>query len=268
MQTIKFMYNNFFDVATVTALTTDSDYPLANLVHPWWSRAHHTTGHDDQWWKWDLGATNGAVGLLAAAFKYHNFSATSTIGLYGHASDLGDTPGDWIANATLKVPLVYGTDWNSKILCKYWTSAQIFKWWLLSVDDPDNGTGYLYLGRPFGGPWWSPTKNFANAFSVKYIDPSKKRYSFGGQLSVTKLQTYRGMRYAWTENNPLSSADMLTLRSIFENYVGQSTQYWICQDSDDKLNTTVYVENVTDWEIPHIFMDAYYQLQIEVKESQ
>jgi hypothetical protein len=268
MKTIKFMYNNFLDVATVTSLSTNADYPLTNLVHPWWSRANRTTDHDHQWWKWDLGATNGAIGISAFLAKYHNFytDGSSAIGLYGHASDLGDTPGDWIANATLKVPLVYNTDYNAdKWLAYYWTTPQVFKWWLLSVDDPSNTDGYLYLGRPFGGLWWSPTYNFNNAYSIKYVDPSRKRYSFGGQLSVTKVQTYRGMKYQFELVN---AADMATFRSIFEDYVGQNTPYFICQDSDNKLTTTMYVENVTDWEIPHIFSDAFYSLGIELKESQ
>jgi len=266
MKNIKFMYDNWFDSAVaVTALTTNSDFPLVNLLHPWWSRAHHTIDHDHQWWKWDIGATHGAAGLKAAVFKYHNFSANSTVGLYADANNLGNDPATWIANATLKVPLVYGTDWNSKMLCKYWDTVQTYQWWFLSVDDPDNSAGYLILGRPFGGVWWSPYYNITNNYTVRHIDPSIKKYSLGGQLSSMRRLTYRGMVY---EFQWVKAADMLTFETIFEDYVGQHTPYFICRDSDVPLNTTSYVENVADWEIPHIQMDQLYSLNIEVKESQ
>ena len=267
MKNIKLMYDNFFDAVTttVTALTTNPDFPLANLIHPWWSRAHHTIGHDHQWWKWNIGVVNGAIGLESAIFKYHNFSANSTIGLYGHDTDLGDDPAVWIAHGdTLKVPLVYGVDWNSKILCKYWNSLQTFQWWLLSVDDPDNAVGHLILGRPYGGPWFSPFYNFTNAYTVRLADPSIRKYSLGGQLSSMRRLIYRGMKY---EFQWVVAADKEIFEEIFEDYVGMHTPYFLCRDSDKPITTTSYVENVTDWEFPHIQMDQLFSFSFEVKES-
>jgi len=273
MKIIKFMYNNFFDDAAtvITSSGVDTEFPLTNLQHPWWTKANHTLGHDDQWWKWDIGAVNGAFGIDAIAMRWNNFytDANSVVSLFAHDTDLGDDPAVWLAHGdALKVPLTYGVDYNSKMLAYYWDIAQVYRWWLLSVDDPNNALGYLYLGRPFGGQYFSPTVNFENAYSIKYVDPSRKRYSYGGQLSVTKLKTFRGMKYMWGEGNPLSAADMIIFRSIFEDYLGQSTPYFLCRDSDDKLNTTDYVENINDWEMPNIQFDQFYGLTIEVKESQ
>ncbi len=265
MSIIKFYYNNVFDASTTTAtaLTTNANFPLANLKNIWKTKHHRTTADAAQWWKWDIGATAGAVGLKAAIFLYHNFSAAATVGLYGHAADLGDDPATWIAGATLKVPLVYNTDWNSDLLCKYWSTAQTYQWWLLSVDDGANTDGYLRLGRAYADPLgFAPIRSYST-FSYSRIDPSPIIHSIGGQINATERESYYVWRYGFLG---LTDANATSLMSIFDDYVGKTTPFFICRDPASALTTTNYVENVSDWAIESI-EDDINNLNIEVKES-
>jgi hypothetical protein len=110
-----------------------------------------------------------------------------------------------------------------------------------------------------------PFYNITNAHSVRLVDPSIRKYSLGGQLSASRRMTYRGMKY---EFEWVTAADLLVFQSIFEDYVGVYTSYFLCRDSDKPITATSYVENVTDWEFPHIQMDQLYSFSFEVKESQ
>ena len=245
MANMRFMYNNLFDATatTVTALTTNADFPLANLKNIWKTKHHRTMDHDDQWWKWDIGAAYGAIGLKAAIFLYHNFSATATIGLYAHDTDLGDNPATWIAHGdTLKVPLVYGVDWNADLLCKYWPTLQVYRWWFLSVDDGANGDGYLRLGRPFGGAYDTPTHDY-RTYSETPIDPSTVVYSIGSQPNITERESYRLFGFS-IDGLPDTERD--TYLSIYRTYVKKSP-FFICRDPANSLTTTYYVESTKDW---------------------
>jgi len=263
MKNIRFMYDNLFDAATVTASSVDAEFPLTNLKHPWRTRAARTTGNASEWWKWDLGS---ARDIWATMFEYHNFPAAATVALYAHASDLGTSPSAWHSGASLKVPLVYGTDWNLKRLVKIWEAAQNYRWWFLWVQAAPQSSSYLELGRPFGGAYFQPFYNFFTGNSVTLVDASPKKYSMGGQLSVTKKGIYRGWRFTF---GAVTAADMITFQAMYEDYAGQNTPYWICRDADQPLITSGYYENVKDWTFPDITgMDTIYSLDVEVKESQ
>ena len=265
MSVIKFYYNNVFDASTTTAtaLTTNANFPLANLKNIWKTKHHRTIADADQWWKWNIGATAGAVGLKATIFLYHNFTAAADIDLYAHDTDLGDDPAVWAAHGdTLKVSLVYGTDWNSSLLCKYWSSAQTYRWWLLSVDDPD-GDGYLRLGRAYADPaGFAPTRTYST-YSHSKIDPSPVIHSIGGQINATERESYEVWRYGFLG---LTDANVTSLTSIFDDYVGKTTPFFICRNPASALTTTNYVENISDWVFESIATDIN-NVNIEVKES-
>jgi len=248
MKKIRFLWNNLFDDAVVSASSEESEFPVSNVKHRWHTRHWRSTDVSSEWVKWDLGSVKD---IKAFVLKYHNFTSGATLKIQANSSDSWGSP-----------PLDESLTYNAGHLVKFWDSAQSYRWWRVTIADAGNSDGYLRVGRIFCGDYFSPQYNFTNAYRKRLVDPSVKMYSAGGQISVSAKTHYR----TWVYNFELiKTPDNQTFESIFDE-VGQSLPYFICQDADDALDTLYYVQNLTDWDIQHISMDTWFSLTIEVEE--
>lgn len=251
MKIIRFMYDNWFDASgvTLTASTADVDFPVSNIQHPWWTRHWRSTSKTSQWVKWEF-----ASSLAAKAFmlKGHNFSG-GHIHLQGNATDSWGSPTvDWVID-------IEGQD-----IIQYMDSTfPSLKFWRVDMESAMSDDAYFKIGRIYSGTWWSPANNFDNIYRKRLIDTSEKVYSTGGQMSANVKQKLKELVYQFSH---VTSPDNETFESIFWDYIGQTTPYWICQDADDADKKTMYVENISDWEIQHEFMETYFSLVIAVRE--
>lgn len=249
MKNIRLLWNNLFDDAVLTVSSEDTDFPKTNLSHRWHTRHWRSTGVASEWIKVNLGS---AMDVQAVVLKYHNFTSGATIKIQGNATD------SW-ASPTVDETLVY----HAGLMYYFWDAAQNYQWWRWSLVDAGNGDGYLRVGRPYIGGYFSPTHNYAYTSRKRLIDPSRKMYSSGGQISTSLKSHYR----AWSYNfGSILSVDADTFETIFDD-VGQSKPYFLCEDADDAYNTFYYVQNSEDWElVPIDKIQAYYSLTVGVEE--
>jgi len=250
MEKIRFLWYNFYDLAT-TAKTTSSEeaaFPLTNIVNRWQTRCWRATGDAAEWIKMDLGA---AQGIKAFGIKNHNFTDASVIKIQGNAAD------NWVG-PTVDVTMVY----NADNMVQFWDTAQNLQWWRLTMADAANPDTYVKIGRIYIGSYFSPTVNFTRKYLKRIVDPSTKMYSTGGQVSVDEKSQYKIFRYDF---DIVEDPDQDSFEEIFD-HVGQAKGYFLCQDADDRANTFYYVENMSDWEFEHISMDTYFALGIDVSE--
>lgn len=250
MEIIRFMYDNWFDAAatTLTASSEDADFLVSNIQHPWFTRHHRTTSKTSQWIKWNLGS---ALAVKAFILKNHNFSG-GTINIQANASDVWTSPSIDLSLAVTYDPIK-----------KMWDTAQTYQWWRVDLTNATSADSYFKVGRIYSGSWWSPSINFDNIYRKRMIDPSQKTYSTGGQMSANVKQKLKEIVYQFSH---VEYPDNETFESIFWDYVGQTVPYWICQDADKEDTTTMYVENIADWEIEHELMDVYWRLAIAIRE--
>jgi hypothetical protein len=253
MKNIRFLYDNWVDSATLTASSANANFPVANIKHPWYTRHWRTTGVSAESCIFDL---TSAKAVQAFVWKYHNLGANAVVHVQGNATNSWGAP-----YVDVTVPIIAGQ------LVYFWDTPQTYQYWRVTFGDAGNSDGYLRCGRPYFGPYFSPTVNFANDYTKRIVDPSDIVESYGGQESANLKTRYKEFGYSWSANNPISKADSDTLTDIFYTYVGKSVSYFLCQDADLKDTTTYYVRNTSDWDIPHIFMETYFGFHIDVKEA-
>jgi len=256
MLNIRFLWNNLYDLSTTikTSLTEETNFPLTNIVNPWHTRRYRSTSDVDQWIVMDLGSPQTIKSLI---IKNHNFLETAdAIKIQAHAD-----PPNWGA-PTLNEDLTWTTDRISK----FWPAGETYQWWRIWMDDPANPYTYLAIGRIFLGSYFEPHYNFTNRFRLRLVDPSIKKYSSGGQISVEQRTHYRAWAYEFQRVlDTVANPDRAAFETMFDS-VGQSKPYFIVQDADDAWETLYYVQNLDDWEIEHIQSDELYSLNIAVEE--
>lgn len=250
MVNIRFCWNNLYDLTatTKTALTEATGFPLTNIVNRWHTRRYRSTTDTNQWIKMDLGS---AQTIKALVIKNHNFTNAATLKIQANNADAWGAP-------SLDVALTWTTD----RIIKFWTAGETYRWWRITMDDGANPDAYLAIGRIFLGSYFEPYYNFTKRFRLHLIDPSIKKYSSGGQISVEQRTHYRAWAY---EFQWVKHPDQDTFEDVFD-HVGQSKPYFIVQDADDDWETLYYVQNLTDWEIDHIQGDELYSLNVAVEE--
>lgn len=250
MKNIRFLWNNLWDsVGSVkTASSEETGYPIENLIQRWHTRCWRSTDDTAEWLKVNL---QSALDVRAFVFKNHNFTAGATVKLQANATDSWSSPS---IDDTLSI--------TSGQLVKIYETVQNYQWWRLSMVDASNPDTYLKGGRLFLGDFFEPTMNFTDDHVRKLRDPSIKQYSSGGQVSSNQKTHYREFTYDFKW---VYTPDEQTFEQIF-NAVGQSLPYFICQDADDAINKTFYVQNANDWEIPHVFMDTWFKTTVVAEE--
>ena len=247
MKNIRFFYNNLFDAATLTLSSEDPDFPGANLQHQ-----HHTL-----YWlgtsttvqvTWDFGAAKSIDAFIG---KYHNITAGATVTLSCDDNPSFTSPESHVLPVT--DPLVYLWDIASPVSYRYFR-----------LDVSGSGSN-VYLGRIFSGASWSPVRNFDNLYTRRLVDPSPRQYSIGNQIFSNLQAMYRVYKLDFKY---LSAADMAIFQTMFEEYCGLTRPFFVSVDPDNAAENPLYVLFSEDIEVNHVFMDAAYDISIQVKGAQ
>jgi hypothetical protein len=181
---IRVVTTDVFENATTTASTTESGFAASNVNELPLKRLWRSTDDDDEWLKFDLGS---AQAVDTFTIHDNNISSSATVRLFGHSTDLGSNPADWLASADFNTGNTLTFD--NIVGALYLTTAETHRWWLLEIDDPTNPDTYVEVGRVFGGLSTSPDENFNENFSVTWMDNSRNFESEGGsKYSVEKVR--------------------------------------------------------------------------------
>lgn len=242
---IRFLWDNLFDAATVTAGSEAVGFPVSNLKLRWHTRCWRSTGLANEPVKWDFGENKDIDALVV---KYHNFQAGATV-KFQTFSDA------WITLVYSKTLTI-----TSDQIVKFWKNAITHRWGQLLMTDAGNPDGYSKFGRPYLGSFFKPSYDISRPPKITPVDPSIVIASSGGQKSSDEREHYQKISY---EFDMIPESDRVIFESIFDR-VGKSKPYFICRDSADPANTTYYVENLLDFEfVPKVH--GWWELYIDVE---
>ena len=234
---IRFMYDNYVDLSTttITASSQATGFPASNVAHIWHTRHWRTTAISGQWIKFDLGSIKQTQCVI---IKYHNKLSTS-----GYIAIEANSSDSWASPAFSENMGDYVED---EILIYFFPADKWYRWWRIYINDPDNTDGYLRMGRIYLGKYFGPERHFMQPHTKQRIDPSVKRYSTGGQISISQRESYIQIPYDFRS---IALADVPNFKTMW-NSVGQSMPYFVCEiPSSNPHLTTYYVINSDPWNI-------------------
>lgn len=254
MSNILFLYENLFDLATLTESSEEDGYPVENLKVPFRTKV----------WKTD-GSTPGTANLVidhgaatpitvAALVNYNWGAAPSTLDLEFNATDSWGAPSatealTWVAN-----PDTYG---NPNIIIKTFASKNYRYNRLNVVHSP----GDWDLGRIFLGTYFEPARHFRFQHSEQIIDPSYADLTVDGQEHVDMTTKYRERNVKFRT----SSYSQYRLFQQMINEIGLSQDCIIAFDYDNYPNEQTIYGKIKKYSQEVIY--TLYDLSILFRES-
>ncbi|MCK9603945.1 MAG: discoidin domain-containing protein [Candidatus Omnitrophica bacterium] len=254
MAKIRMLTDNLANAAdtVVTASSSDSEWPIANLQNIWPTYYHKTSslGAPD-FWAWDLGS---ALPVSYVVLWNHNIRSAATVKLQADDSpDYGSLVED--------ITLVYGTHRDATKIVYRFSSPVTLRYWRIIATDAGNPDGYHRAGHAFLGVPFQPRYSYARK-SGAVIDPSTILLSDGGQPSVYEKDAYETFTYEFSAATP---ADLATLIASFK-VLKKGHPFFLIEDDADRLNTIHYVRHMVDFNYAPM-AGRYKSFSLPVEES-
>lgn len=240
MKNIRFLYQNYWDVGTLTYSSQNANFPASNTRHRWWTKAWRSTGITSEWLKNDLGAGYAAYPMSSFAMKYNNFTTSAVVTLEASEDDFST-----VSYSTILSPI------DQDIMGVFFGSAETYRYWRLTVADTTNTAAYLTIGRIFLGPYWTPTVNFDIEYSEEHDDPSVLLLSEGGQISGV-IRTQFKTQFYWFANQVKLDRDKFV--AMFKDR-GMLRDLFVCKDADDDYSAFLYARIAQKLPVRHILLD-------------
>jgi len=184
--------------------------------------------HSREYLLFDLGSALAATLGIAHA---HNMGATGTVTLYGKTTA---TP--WTSPGTTQV--LVGDDLTNKRLLLFGT--QSFRYWALVFEDVQNTSGYVELGVPFIGTYWTPGRGYQPAAQRQGVPLSAPVRADQGALYILarnspKQHRVRYQGLSLTDRNTYQAIEDAHGHIFFfkwpESYPGTETVYGVITDT-------------------------------------
>ena len=148
----------------VTASSADANFTTANLKHPFRSKVWRSTGCTSEWIVWDF-ATIQPIDMACFFLSKEagpKLTSGAILTLQANATNTWSSPA---FSQTLTINNTYAI-----ASCDF-TTAQNYRYWRLTIQDPLNAFGYVELGVGFiAGS--TPIQNANNGFKFSLTDLS------------------------------------------------------------------------------------------------
>ena len=256
MARVRIAWDNLFDYdeVTLTASSSDSSYPVANLRSPhrtvmWRSGTANggvenvvldltllgTTGFGVG--GFGTGAFGGAVTQIASRkascvfLINHNFGSGVNARIQGNATD------SW-ASPALDVAIAYHKD----MMAAFFTEAE-HQFWRLYVDNSAAGNT-VEVGRAHLGTYLEPKKDVLMGWSVGSIDPSRMEVVHGASERWGKRGVLSALQFSF---RGLPASDKYT--SAFLTMLGRtgsSRPVFVALDPDGQPNDLSFYGRITN----------------------
>lgn len=169
---MRIIWDNKVMEATVTAYSSNPDYPASNIQDMRLSRlwkSLETSGGVDEYIQIDIG---GDLTANYLSVVNHNFPSTATLTLKGCNAD-SNGAFDWSnPDQSISIP------WREYLICQYFAVQTCERWRLyISVGGGlELEIGYMFLGQYLQMPYMKPDQE------IEYETTSKQSVSDGGQV--------------------------------------------------------------------------------------
>ena len=227
-------YNNYFDLALGTALTSLSEspsFPCVNLQEERLSTTYRTIDLTAQTVTIDLGS---AYNISTIAIINHNFTSAASITVSANTSN------SWGGPATSKTII-----WNVDMMLNFFTPVS-YRYWQLQFDDQTNPDGYIEMGRFWLGDYLTIDPSSEVDFTI-----TKKRSD--RIVHGNGQQKYGSIGSKWKEiklSFPNTNYSMVDLISDMYDIVGNHKSFIFCNFDTtrgiSKLIEPIYVSILGD----------------------
>lgn len=250
MTNCTFCYDNLWDLATLTPSTQNTNFPATNTQHRWVTRTWRSVDDTGTLTEYIVANFGSARAVQAFILKNHNFSSSAVVKIQANSSDSWTTPPVDVTCTT------------AELIAYFWDTVQTYQYWRVYVVDSAPVAAYLEIGRVFLGPYYSPSINLSIDYKKSFQDPSDIMYSDGGQISTNQKIRFRvlALRFEYLPPDDITSFDTMFLDR------GLGKELFFTRDRDLKNTTTMYVRFSTPPQLQHVFMEQYYNLEMELEE--
>jgi len=238
--TIRFMYDNLIDSATLTESSEATGFPAENVQHPFrtkvWTTSGATAGTANL--VIDHGSAKAVTCVVLAGYDWT--SAPGTLDLEFNATDSWDSPSHtealtWAANPT--------SNGNKGVIVKCF-SSQSYRYNRLNVVYSPGGTPTDWsLGRIFLGTYFEPTYGrLANEIYQDFIDLSYVNSTPQGYEHVDEIDVYRTKNFAFMVQ---SQSQWESFQSMINN-VGKFKNLFIAFDYSNEPDEMTWYGRFTE----------------------
>jgi hypothetical protein len=257
---VLFLYNNLISSATLTASSSATGFPVANLKNPFrtkvWRTAGGTAGTAN------LVVNHGsakAVNCIALA-GYNWAAAPGTLDIEFHASDAWGAPSahehiTWAAN-----PTAQGN--HGVIVMKF--DSKSYQYNRLNVVYSPSATPTDWnLGVLFLGTYFEPTYSFKPDWTLDINDESIGSKTIGGQDHFDQVGKFRSMDVGFSI---VSQAQWESFQAMIHS-VGRSKDLFIAFDYDDDPDEMTVYGKFTKLPGAKVFADYAFDANFSFRES-
>jgi len=220
---MRIAYHNEIDAlaaSSLTALTSDANYPIANVQDQRLTIVWHSTSDSAQTVIIDLGAP---ATVNTVAIMGHNIgAAASTLTVAG-----GTTSTTFATAITLT--------WNADMILKFFT-GQSKRYWKFTIDDKTNPDTYLSIGRLWLGTYITVDPSALNDFTVSKLRSDNVAYGRSRQKFASKGVGWRKFELSF----PKTGGTMLTAIQTMYDTVGKHSSLIFCNFDTDVSYPIVY----------------------------
>ena len=252
----RFLWQNLFDSATITASSEASGFPVTKIQHRHFLKAWRSAGLSAEWVKADLGSPQA---IKAFIVKYHNLTTAATVHVQANSSD------SWSGTLPVDVTVTVTADMVARgVIVVDWASAETYQWWRILITDATIADGYVRIGRIYIGGYFEPSRDFYREYDDNQVTLSEIVKGASGQKFVNVLPKYDTFALIY---QGLNSTDFATIQTI-KRAVGADMAFFIILDSANLQNETYYVScSSDDWQIHHVFARNNYNLTLTLEEE-
>lgn len=222
---IKFLANNMVETASITASTTNAQYPVSNLQHDFRTKVWRSTSNSDNV-VFDLGSIED-VDHVAVVDNWKNGFGVATITVEANATDSWGTPA---FSTTITLDSTHG------IGIKTLSSTQTYRFWRLVLTST---LGYCELAYVFIGKSDTLTTNGID-YGYSYMSDDLKKVSTTryGQEYIDDIGTRKQLN--GLSFRVMNNTEMDVLFNVFDNR--RTVKPFICKIGDD-TNTVISDED-------------------------
>ncbi len=199
----------------------------------------------------DLGS---AIEIKGFGIKGHNFQNDAVLKLQANTTNSFVSP-----SFSVTIPI------TTDLIMGYFSSAQTYRYWRIYIEDIDNPDGYVKIGRPFLGSYFSPVIEARRDYNEEYEDNSKKLFSEGGQISVNEEEGRWKGRYVWDFCDDNLGDDLDDFKTMWE-YSKAWKDMFVTLDVNSISTRTFFARIASKLDINHILDEEIWRVSLELEE--
>ena len=245
---MRLLYDNVFDLATLTPLTENPGYPVENMQDSRLCRIYKSTDDAAQTVVCNMGA---AVDVNCCVFSNHNFTTAAIIKIQGSSEDAWGGP-----------PVDETLAYNAGNIKKYFTGGS-YQYWRLYVDDDTNPDTYIKAGRVFIGEYYEMPGQ-ASGISVPVVTTSKKYTSKSGQIYGDLNYQYKRAELRIPKVTDAQREEMISIFETIDNSIPVYLDFFV--DSDNTRENILYC-TIDNTEFAYHQVSTFWTLNLTFSEA-